>query len=190
VEESEYGPRETSIRYADWALGQFIDQAREADYWDDTVILVLADHNARVFGGTLVPVERFRVPGVILGAGIEPRHVAGISSQIDLLPTLLSLLGLDTVHPAIGRDLTRQAFRNGAGRAMMQFHANQAYIEDQWLIVLQPGQAPASFRRDDAGDWLPDDSAPGELRERALAYAGFGPLMINSRGYRLPDAAP
>jgi phosphoglycerol transferase MdoB-like AlkP superfamily enzyme len=41
VEESEYGPRETSIRYADWALGQFIDQAREADYWDDTVILTI-----------------------------------------------------------------------------------------------------------------------------------------------------
>lgn len=188
VEASEYGPRETSIRYADWALGQFLARARESDYWDDTLWLVVADHNARVFGGTLVPVERFRVPGVILGAGIEPRRVSGITSQIDLLPTLLSLLGLDTVHPAIGRDLTRPEHAAGPGRAMMQFHANHAYMEDDWVVVLQPGMAPLGFRVDAAGAWIPLDDLPGDLRDRALAHAAFGPSMIRDRAYRLPDA--
>lgn len=187
VEPSADGPRETTVRYADWALGQFIDSARASAYWDDTVILVIADHNARVFGGYLVPVERYRIPGVILGAGIEPRRVPGITSQIDMLPTLLSLIGLSAAHPGIGRDLTLPQYRDGAGRALMQFHANQAYMEDEWIIVLRPDEEPMSFQLDAAGEWVWDNTSPWQLKHKALAYAYFGPLMIRTGAYRLGE---
>ena len=45
VKESEYGPRETAIKYADYALGKFFDAARESSYWENTVFLVVADHS-------------------------------------------------------------------------------------------------------------------------------------------------
>ena len=95
---------ENTVRYADWALGRFFERAKASPYWENTVFLVAADHDSRVFGASLVPVRHFHIPAVILGAGIEPRRDERLISQIDLAPTLLSLTGVDTEHPMIGHD--------------------------------------------------------------------------------------
>ncbi|HEY9280960.1 MAG TPA: LTA synthase family protein, partial [Eoetvoesiella sp.] len=108
---------ENSVRYADWAIGQFFEKAKRSDYWENTVFLIVADHDSRVFGANLVPLRHFHVPALILGAGITPKRDERLISQIDLPPTLLSLMGLRTAHPMIGHDLTRE----GGGRAMMQY---------------------------------------------------------------------
>ncbi|MGP1614795.1 MAG: LTA synthase family protein, partial [Pollutimonas bauzanensis] len=44
---------ENTVRYADWAMGHFFDRARESDYWDNTVFLIVADHDSRVGGASL-----------------------------------------------------------------------------------------------------------------------------------------
>ena len=183
VTQSEYGLRETSIKYADYALGYFLDLARNSNYWDNTVFMVVADHNAKIFGGKLVPVERFRIPAVIFGPGIEPRRVSGITSQIDIVPTLLSLIGIDSVHPAIGRDLTLPEYAGGSGRALMQFHANQAYIEGERVVVFQPDKDPSVFRLGAGGAMESLPEGDPELVRKALAYALWGPLTIRDRAY-------
>lgn len=185
VEESEYGPQETSISYADYALGQFLEKARGSSYWDNTVFMVVADHNWRTWGGKYVPVEHFRIPGAIFGPTIEPRRIPGIASQIDLVPTLLSLIGVDSVHPAIGRDLTRPEFMNGSGRAQMQFHADQAWIEEGKIVVFRPDLDPISLLVEEDGTVVEDPNPDPELVRRALAHAQWGPLMIKRRAYRL-----
>ncbi|MCP4045785.1 MAG: LTA synthase family protein, partial [Gammaproteobacteria bacterium] len=57
------GPREMAVSYADYALGRFLELARSSGYYENTVFLVVSDHNSRVKGANLVPVERFHVPG-------------------------------------------------------------------------------------------------------------------------------
>lgn len=183
VEPSPDGPQETAIKYADYALGRFLDKARQSSYWDDTVFLVVADHGVRINGGTLVPTERFRIPGVIIGGTIEPRRVPGITSQIDLLPTVLSLIGLSSTHPCIGRDLTLPRYANGAGRASMQFGELHAYLENDRLVVLQHDLAPITLNVDASGDMelIPDGDAAAE--RKALAYALWGPMVIRDKAY-------
>jgi len=186
--EPESGPTaglDTAIKYADYAVGEFIARARQSDYWENTIFLVIADHNVRVYGDSLVPIEHFHIPGVILGGSVEPRKVSGISSQIDMLPTLLSLMGISAEHPSIGRDLTREEFQDGAGRAMMQGHSIQAYLENDEVIVLQNNKPPQQYIYDmQNGLHLAPDINP-ELRDKALAYATFGPVMIEKQAYRL-----
>ena len=99
--------RNNAIKYADWSLGHFFELALQSDYWRDTVFLVVADHDARVMGADLVPPKSFHIPALLLGQGIEPRRDGRILSQLDLAPTLLSLIGVDNVNPMLGRDLTR-----------------------------------------------------------------------------------
>lgn len=184
VAESAYGPRESSIKYADYALGRFIHMARHSDYWDNTVFLIVADHGDRLFARQLVPVERYRIPGVIIGPTIEPRRISGITSQIDIVPTLLSLIGLDTDHPGIGRDLTRPEYADGAGRAMLQYHVNHAFFEEERIVVLQPDLEPASFFLRPNGEMVPDPKPDPELERKALAHALWGQLMIKNGAYR------
>lgn len=178
--------RATAIKYSDWALGRFLEQARQSDYWENTVFLVVADHSPRAWGGYLVPTEKFRIPGVILGDTIEPRRITGITSQIDLLPTLLSLLGTSGPSPAIGRDLTREPWTNGSNRAMMQFHGLQAYIEGDGAVILQADRKPLSFHIDAEGQLEPDPDMSKLVRRRALAYAKWGPYLFQTGTYTLP----
>ena len=133
---------ENTVRYADWALGRFFERAKASPYWENTVFLVAADHDSRVFGASLVPVRHFHIPAVILGAGIEPRRDERLISQIDLAPTLLSLTGVDTEHPMIGHDLTRST----PGRAIMQYDNTYGYLKEDRLLVMAPSKTPVQYR--------------------------------------------
>lgn len=177
-------PREMAVAYADYALGGFMKMARSSDYYHNTVFLVVSDHNSRVKGANLIPVERFHVPGVILGEGIEPRRVPGIVSQVDLLPTLLSLMGIDSRHPAIGFDLTLPEYIGGAGRAQMQFHDIQGWMEPGRVVVLQPNLPMQSFLYQPGRGLQNDPNPDQEMMRRALAHALWAPMMIRDKAYR------
>jgi len=181
------GPRDTAVAYADYALGEFFKLARSSNYYDNTVFLVVSDHNSRVKSAHLVPVERFHIPGVILGGGIQPRRVPGITSQVDLLPTLLSLMGIDGQHPAIGYDLTRPEYYLGAGRAQMQFHSLQAWMVPGKVVVLQPKLPMQSFLYELGGSLDPDPAPDQELMRQALAHSLYPSMMIREKAYRPKD---
>src|SRR5690606_34387152 len=99
-------------------------------------------HDSRVGGASLVPLRHFHIPAVILGADVAPRRDDRMISQIDLPTTLLSIMGIDSEHPMIGRDLTR----NDAGRAMMQYGENYGYLRGDQLVVLEPGREATQYR--------------------------------------------
>ncbi|WP_205006240.1 LTA synthase family protein, partial [Escherichia coli] len=87
-----------AVKYADWAMGQFFRKAKQSDYWQDTLFLIVADHDNRVYGNNLIPVEKFHIPGLILGADTKPELLTSLASQIDLAPTLLSMMGISSCH--------------------------------------------------------------------------------------------
>ena len=125
-----------AVKYADWAMGQFFHKARQSSYWQDTLFLIVADHDNRVYGSNLIPVEKFRIPGLILGADTKAGTIDTLTSQIDLAPTLLSMLGVSSCHPMIGRDLTRDS--TSPGRALIQFEQYFALKQPDGLTILKP----------------------------------------------------
>ena len=167
-----------AVKYADHAMGRFIEQAKASPYWANTLFLVVADHNARVYGQSLIPIDRFHIPGLILGGPIErPKRIDTVASQIDLAPTLISLMGLSGEHPLIGRDLSDPAQQGRAGRAIMQFDKVQAYMEGSSVVVMRPDQPPrlmhyASGALSDATDLAPGlvDKAQAHAQYAAMAY--------------------
>lgn len=130
-----------AVRYASYALGQFFKQAKASPYYQDTLFLVVADHDIRVRGDHLIPVEHFHIPGLILGADIHPKVIKTVASQIDLAPTLLSLAGINTATPMIGRDISREP-EDLPGRAMMQYNDHYGWMEGHELTILRPNKAP------------------------------------------------
>lgn len=177
--------RNNAARYADYALGTFLARARGSRYWNDTVFLLVADHDSRVFGADLVPVENFHVPGVILAPGITPHHDARIVSQIDLPPTLLSLLGVEDPTPMIGRDLTDPEVLV-PGRAIMQYDRNFALMQGDRVVVLQPGLPASGFRFDSVEHRLSPASIPAGMERTARATALWGSIAYDRHLYRLP----
>ncbi|WP_241131529.1 LTA synthase family protein [Achromobacter xylosoxidans] len=175
---------ENTVRYADWALGRFFEHAKDAPYWENTVFLIAADHDSRVFGASLVPVRHFHIPAVILGAGIEARRDDRLISQIDLAPTLLSLIGVDTEHPMLGHDLTRST----PGRAIMQYDNTYGYLKENDLLVMAPNKTPVQYRYTAPEDYAPVALDP-ELAEEALAHALWPSWAYREGRYCIPAAA-
>lgn len=174
-----------AVKYADHALGRFFEQAKQAPYWKNTVFLVVADHNSRVYGDALVPIKRFHIPGLILGGPIRPDVIETVASQLDLGPTLISLLGLQGEHPMIGRDLTQAAQRARVGRAIMQFDKTQAYMEGSEVVVLRPNLPPTTLRYDAATGTLHDAPASDPaLVQRAVAHALYAPMAYREGWHR------
>ncbi|OIK13717.1 glycerol phosphate lipoteichoic acid synthase [Bacillus sp. MUM 116] len=122
-----------TARYADEALKQFFTSLEQAGLLDHTIIIMYGDHYGiskenneemeQVLGKKITPFESTglqRVPLLIRVPGIEGRVNHEYSGQIDILPTVLHLLGIDTKeYIQFGTDLFSKQhddlipFRNG-----------------------------------------------------------------------------
>lgn len=184
--DSEKNTVNNAVKYADYALGRFFQRAKDSSYWDNTVFLVVADHNSRVYGSEVVPVDRFHIPGLILGGSIEAGVFAPVASQIDLGPTLLSMIGVSTEHPMIGHDLTRESASLLPGRAILQFNGTQAYMQGDEVVILQK-DLPARTMRYRDGHLVDSEFENDALIHRALSHAAWSSMAYELALYRLPQ---
>jgi phosphoglycerol transferase MdoB-like AlkP superfamily enzyme len=176
-----------AVKYADYALGRFIAEAKKQAYWKDTVFLIVADHDNRVYGDSLVPIKKFHIPGLILGADVQPKRITTIASQVDLAPTLLSLLGVSSEHPMIGRDLARDS--DTPGRALIQFDNYFAWLEGSSATILRPGQAPLAGQYDAATGVLTTGGVPdAQLVDKAMSHVVLPSLLYREQRYKLPPS--
>ncbi|MGL4473655.1 MAG: LTA synthase family protein, partial [Shewanella sp.] len=179
--------RHNAAKYADYAVGEFFKLAKQSDYWKDTIFIVVADHDSRVGGADLVPISRFRIPGLIIGENITPKRDQRIVSQIDLPPTLLSLMGVSDYYPMLGRDLT-QVSPDWPGRAMMQYDKNFALMEGNSVVILQPEKSAKGFQYDSKTQKLHDHApAVAALEKKAVSWALWGSLAYDQGLYRLAN---
>ncbi|MES2580798.1 MAG: LTA synthase family protein [Pseudomonadota bacterium] len=181
-----------AVKYADYAMGQFFEKAKKSPYWKDTLFLIVADHDIRVRGNTLVPIEHFHIPGLILGADIKPQSIKSIVSQIDLPVTVLSLMGISGQHPMTGRDLSSEP-ADHLGRAMMQYNYNFAWMQQTAdsnnVVVLREDKPPAHGVYDAKGKHLNETAPPvnaQEIEQRALANSLLPALLYSEQRYHLP----
>ena len=178
-------PKKTAnnaVKYADWAMGKFFEHAKQSPYWQDTVFLVVADHDNRVYGNNLIPVEKFQIPGLILGADISPSRVSTLSSQIDLAPTLLSLMGVSACHPMIGRDFIHD--QTSPGRAFLQFEDYFALMEPEKITVLKPDQTAVLMKYDEHLKKLDFIEAASETDlKRALSHVQLPSYLYREGKY-------
>lgn len=171
-----------AVKYTDYALGAFIERMKQSPAWDHTLFLIVSDHNSRVYGDALIPVDRFHVPALILGGGVQARRVGAVASQIDLLPTILPLLGVEGDSPAVGVDLLSPEHARCAGRAVMQFNDVQGFLEGEHLVVLRKGMQPEEFEWKDHR--LVQEPVRQDLEEKAEAYALWPRLALTRGWYR------
>lgn len=178
--DAEKATRNNAAKYADYALGHFFSLAKKSNYWDNTLFIVIADHDSRVHGASLMPIKHFQIPALIIGKGINPRQDNRLVSQLDIPPTLLSLIGISSDNPMLGFDLTQDRNPN---RTFMQFDKTFAYRVGNQVVLLQPKQAPQGYIYNPKTHQLTPAEVPAELKQQALAYALWGSLAYRQKLY-------
>ena len=113
--------RAGGVLYTDYALGQFLAEASKQPWFDNTIFLITADHCASSAGRTEIPLHKYHIPALIFAPGfVAPQQIEGIVSQIDLMPTLLSLLDMDYDSHFYGRSIFDPDYVNRAFIATYQ----------------------------------------------------------------------
>lgn len=129
--------REGAAKYADWAIGALVNEARGHSWFDNTIFVFVADHTSHGRGHMDLPPENYHIPMIIYGPKwIKPATIDYVASQIDVGPTLLNLLNFSYRSDFFGQDiLTEGRFHQ---RALMANYLTVGYMEHGTIVELGP----------------------------------------------------
>ncbi|MDT8395802.1 MAG: LTA synthase family protein [bacterium] len=157
------GAFQDTIRYTDHHLGRFFERARLAGLMENTIFIVTADHAARSNASLS---ERYHIPLLIIAPGRVDPGVSGIvGTQLDIVPTVLDLLGITSPHHAMGQSLLRE---NRTGFAYLNFSQGYGWIEDGKVLTVDPEGEVLRFTDLDTGQPLTSD--PGLMKKQLLSF--------------------
>ena len=138
------------VAYTDMALKKFMETSSKEPWFRRTIFVFVADHvSSETFAPkTLTPTGNTQIVCLIYtpDGSVRGRH-EGVAQQIDLMPTLLGLLGYDKPYFAFGRDLLRETDRP----AMATNSAGDIYqgITDSLVLFFDGERTTSAYQRSD-----------------------------------------
>lgn len=156
--------KETQIvEYADWCIGDFLHKAEKEPWFKNTIFVIQADHGKMVGQSDAeLPVSYNHIPLIIFGKGVKPMKYDGLGMQVDVMPTLLGLMGVNYSYDGFGVDLLKRK------RDMVFYSAdNQIVARDSArCFVYNPRMGRAFYY----------DALPGWKLKKTRGSAAFKPL--------------
>ncbi len=133
------------IRYTDNALRQFFNTARQQPWFENTIFVITADHasSKTTHDEYTTDYGHFRVPIIIYDPSGRTATGTreGIMQHIDIMPTLLGILGYDQSYFSFGKD----ALNEPANWAMNWHNIPQYVYKDKILQLTDEFSAKALY---------------------------------------------
>ena len=138
------------VAYTDMAIRRFMEQAARQPWYDSTIFVFVADHvSSETFAPkTGTPTGNTHIISFIYTPDGAVRGMDGrVSQQLDLMPTLLGLVGYRKPYFAFGRDVIGEPER----LPMAVNYMNQAYqaITDSLAIFFDGQRVLGAYGRAD-----------------------------------------
>ena len=159
------GGRNAAVKYTDYAIGRFFEEARKKEWFKDTIFVITADHCAASAGKVNLPVAQYHIPLMIYNPYIlKPKQVNNLASQIDIIPTILGILNLPHTTKLWGSDILNFP----ANRAFISTYQLLGYIKDEYLIILAPNSKAKAYQVSGTKQHEIDDAK--DLTQEAISF--------------------
>ncbi len=151
---------DNAVYWTDQQIGRLVADLKQSGAWEDTAIVLLADHGEAwgehvLFTHSMQHFEEFvEIPLLVRVPGRAPRDDGRWASTVDVAPTALSLLGLPPASFHQGGDLTDPDYAPDSYFALSNIAANLAtlqrgrwkytrdlYTGEQWLFDMESDPA-------------------------------------------------
>ena len=163
--DGEMKSRSAAVKYTDFAIGQFLAEASRKPWFTNTVFVIVADHCASSAGKTSIPVDKYHIPAIVYSPGfIQPQRIDKVCSQIDLMPTVFSLLHFSYDSKFYGQNILDSEYNQ---RAFMATYQDLGYYSDGVLTVLSPVRRVQQFDVTETSPWSHSETAR-ETSDEAL----------------------
>ncbi|MBY0121253.1 LTA synthase family protein [Bacillus sp. S/N-304-OC-R1] len=147
-----------SVRYTDEQIGKFINKLKELGIYENSLILIYGDHSGlhgapvtdkdqeilkEILGHSYNLHDRFTVPVFFVAHDIfMGEKYSRLGGQIDLMPTLLNLLGIEHDAQMIGHNLFQ--YKNNL-LGMRYYMPGGSFISNELLYTAPSAKHPASL---------------------------------------------
>jgi len=130
-----------TMHYADWAIHNFIESMKKSPRFKNTIFIFVGDHTHHRF---LNYYEDRNVPLLIYAPGIiQAKQDDRITSQLDIIPTILGLINKEAYFSAMGRDLLDPTAK--VNSAYFAYGSSFGWIENN-LFYFQYSDGPQDLR--------------------------------------------
>ncbi|SFV75077.1 Phosphoglycerol transferase I [hydrothermal vent metagenome] len=127
-----------SVKYADYAIGKFMQKLKKHHMLQNTVVAFVADHCSKVRGKMGVPVDKYKIAAMIVSDDFKGgKKYDKIASQIDIAPTLLDVAGISATIPTMGSSVLQNQ-RDSA--LLIAKKKNFAYLKEKKYVIFEPNQ--------------------------------------------------
>lgn len=152
-----------SCYYTDKSIGEFMIKAKTSSWWNNTVIIFIADHGHRLPEGRgLADRERYRIPLLMTGGAIQKDTlIHTYASQTDLANTLLAQLSSPSRAFMFSKDILSPSSKSFA---MYFFNDGYGFVSDQQYIIFD--NVARQFLHNEGG--TPDDLVRTKAYEQVL----------------------
>lgn len=157
-----------SLNYTDDVLFHFIEQCKQQSWWNNTLIVIVADHG-HPLPETGNRIDNFKIPILWLGGALKEKGVVidKVVSQLDIAATLCTQLGLPTSDFPLSKNSLGQntlpwaffSFNNGFGFAQPQSvylydNVGKRIITQTGIATPQQVQAGQALQQHTYADYL------------------------------------
>lgn len=124
-----------AAHYADQSLKNFIEKAKKTTWWENTLVILVADH------GTIIPfntpnhaLEKFQIPMIWLGGALSVKDtvLTKYASQTDIAKTLLVQMNVSARNFEYSNNIFAQDFE---GYAFYAFNNGFGFVEKNTKLI-------------------------------------------------------
>ena len=167
-------PMHQCVGYTDYAIQQFFKQAKEEDWFENTIFLFTADHsNQSDYDYYEKPINRFANSFMIYSPKGAFKGVnEQLSQHIDIYPTLVDLVDYDKPFRSWGQSLLSTPVQ--APYVVDFFGENYFVMDDQYILVSDGDRILGMYKEEDRGlkNNLKDQNLPemNHLNEKLMMF--------------------
>ena len=159
----EHLPIQKCIRYTDMSIGRFFETASRQPWFQNTIFVLTSDHtNMSDHAEYQTDLGGFYSPIIIYEPSQEPEVQDKIAQQIDILPTILGMLGYAKPYFGFGIDVLNTPQEQTW--AVNYLNGIYQYVRYGYVLQFDGTTTKAVYRLDDR---LMEHNLKGKVKEQA-----------------------
>ena len=136
--------RQGAVKYTDFALRELFKKAGKKPWFKNTVFVIVADHCASSAGKDEIDVANYHIPAFIVNLPEDNNQkIAKQCSQIDLFPTLFSLLHWNYESDFFGKNVLDIQFKE---RSLMGTYRKLVLMKNKEVMILSDQKKQAFYK--------------------------------------------
>ena len=112
-----------TMAYTDHVIGEFMRENEGKEWFNNTIFVFISDHGFNEFNGMYEDPRNAHIPFIIYSPNIitNPKNIETITSQVDVIPTLLHLIGYPNSFDLMGKNILSDDYEGFACRIVNDY---------------------------------------------------------------------